>query len=57
MTSGKATGAISAPISNTYITNNISAMDAKSVAQLFVENRKTLLGTVNMARKEMPYAA
>lgn len=42
---------------NTYITNNISAVDAKSVAQLFVENRKTLLGTVNMARKEMPYAA
>ena len=41
---------------NTYITNNISALDAKSVAQLFVENRKTLLGTVNMAKKELPYA-
>jgi lambda family phage tail tape measure protein len=40
---------------NTYVTNNISAVDAKSVAQLFAENRKTLLGTVEMARKEMPY--
>jgi phage-related minor tail protein len=41
--------------SNTYITNNISALDAKSVAQLFAENRKTLLGTVQLAQKEMPY--
>jgi lambda family phage tail tape measure protein len=40
---------------NTYITNNISAVDAKSVAQLFAENRKTLFGTVEMARKEMSY--
>jgi hypothetical protein len=51
------TGMVNAPITNNYITNNIQAVDAKSVAQLFVENRKTLLGTVNMARKEMPYAA
>jgi len=49
-------GAISAPITNNYITNNISALDAKSVAQLFAENRKTLLGSVEMARKEMPYS-
>lgn len=48
-------GAVSAPITNNYITNNISAVDAKSVAQLFAENRKTLLGTVEMARKELPY--
>jgi lambda family phage tail tape measure protein len=41
---------------NTYITNNISAVDAKSVAQLFAENRKTLFGTVEMARKEMSYS-
>jgi lambda family phage tail tape measure protein len=41
---------------NTYITNNITAVDAKSVAQLFAENRKTLFGTVEMARKEMSYA-
>ena len=40
---------------NTYITNAISAVDAKSVAQLFAENRKTLLGTVQMAQNEMPY--
>ena len=42
-------------VNNTYITNSISAVDAKSVAQLFAENRKTLLGTVQMAQKEMPY--
>lgn len=40
---------------NTYITNSISAVDAKSVAQLFAENRKVLLGSVQMAQKEMPY--
>lgn len=44
-----------ANITNTYVTNNISAVDAKSVAQLFAENRKVLLGTVKMAEKEMPY--
>lgn len=52
---GIGTGAVNAPITNNYITNNISAVDAKSVAQLFAENRKTLLGTVEMARKELPY--
>lgn len=41
-------------VTNNYITNNISAIDSKSVAQLFAENRKTLLGTVQMAQKEMP---
>jgi len=40
---------------NVYITNNISAIDAKSVAQLFAENRKTLLGTVRLAQKEIGY--
>jgi lambda family phage tail tape measure protein len=40
---------------NTYITNNIQAVDAKSVAQLFATNRKALLGSVEMARKELPY--
>ena len=44
------------PITNTYITNNIQAVDAKSVAQLFAENRKVLFGTVEMARKEMSYS-
>ena len=42
-------------INNTYITNNVSAVDARSVAQLFAENRKTLFGSVELARKEMPY--
>jgi len=41
-------------ITNNYITNQISALDSKSVAQLFAENRKTLLGTVQMAQKELP---
>lgn len=39
---------------NTYVTNSVSAIDAKSVAQLFQENRRTLLGVTDMARKEMP---
>lgn len=56
MARSSAPAQVSAPINNTYITNNISAVDAKSVAQLFAENRKTLLGTVEMARKELPYA-
>jgi hypothetical protein len=52
---GVASGAISAPITNTYITNNISALDSRSVAQLFAENRKTLFGSVQMAQKELSY--
>jgi phage-related minor tail protein len=40
---------------NNYVTNNISAVDAKSVAQLFAENRKVLLGSVQLAQKEAPY--
>jgi lambda family phage tail tape measure protein len=54
---GVATGAVNAPITNNYITNNISAVDAKSVAQLFAENRKSLLGAVATAQREMPYMA
>jgi lambda family phage tail tape measure protein len=42
-------------VNNTYINNNISALDAKSVAQLFAENRRTLFGAVEMAKKETPY--
>lgn len=41
-------------VHNTYITNNVSAIDAKSVAQLFAENRRLLLGNVEQARKELP---
>jgi lambda family phage tail tape measure protein len=41
---------------NNYITNNnVSAIDAKSVAQFFAENRKTMLGSVQLAQKELPY--
>jgi lambda family phage tail tape measure protein len=39
---------------STTIINNISAIDAKSVAQLFAENRMTLFGTVEQARRELP---
>ena len=55
MANATGTGAVNAPITNNYITNNISALDSKSVAQLFAENRKTLLGTVQMAQREMPF--
>ena len=47
--------AMAGPVNNTYITNNINALDAKSVAQLFAENRKSLLGSVQTAQREMPY--
>jgi len=33
----------------------INAVDSKSVAQLFYENRMTLYGTVQQAQKELPY--
>jgi len=46
---------VSAPVTNNYNTYNINAVDAKSVEQLFAENRKSLLGAVGMAQKEMPY--
>lgn len=36
---------------------NISAVDAKSVAQLFYENRKSMLGTMAIAQRELPYGA
>jgi lambda family phage tail tape measure protein len=52
---GGSGGGTSGAGGNTYITNNISAVDAKSVAQLFAENRKTLFGSVQMAQKELSY--
>lgn len=52
---GKGNSAVSAPITNNYITNNINAVDAKSVAALFYENRKSLLGATSAAQKELPY--
>lgn len=41
-------------VNNYYYNNNITAMDAKSVAQVFAENRTALFGQVEMARREMP---
>ena len=39
-----------------YITNNnVSAIDGQSVARFFAENRKTMLGTMQLAQKELPY--
>jgi hypothetical protein len=52
---GTGAGVVNAPVTNNYITNQISALDAKSVAQLFAENRQALLGTVEYARKETAY--
>jgi phage-related minor tail protein len=34
---------------------NISAIDARSVAEFFAANRKTMLGTIQLAQKELPY--
>ena len=39
---------------NTYVTNNISAVDSQSVAKLFSDNRRTLLGVTEQARSELP---
>ncbi|MFY8211567.1 MAG: phage tail tape measure C-terminal domain-containing protein, partial [Candidatus Nanopelagicus sp.] len=44
-----------APTSNVTNNYNISAIDSKSVAQFFAENRKTMLGTMQLAQKELPY--
>ena len=49
-------GPINAPVTNNYNTYNISALDAKSVAQLFAENRKAIFGANKMAEREMSYA-
>lgn len=41
---------------NNYITNNnISAVDGASVAKLFADNRRSLLGATQLAQKELPY--
>jgi lambda family phage tail tape measure protein len=52
---GNGTMTANAPVTNNYITNNINALDSKSVAQVFAQNRKQLFGTVELARKEMSY--
>ena len=50
---GSGGGSRSQPTINNYYT--VNAVDAKSVAQLFYENRKTMLGTVKTAEKELSY--
>jgi lambda family phage tail tape measure protein len=44
------------PITNNYNTYNINALDARSVAQLFAENRKAIFGANKMAEREMSYS-
>jgi lambda family phage tail tape measure protein len=44
-------------VNNYYTTNynnSVSAVDAKSVAQLFAENRRALFGSVEQAKRELP---
>jgi len=57
ITNAMASGYASQPVQHNSITNNITALDSKSVAQMFVENRKQLLGTINMANRELQYAS
>jgi len=52
---GGGAGAGMAPTNNVTNNYNISAIDSKSVAQFFAENRKTMLGTMQLAQKELPY--
>jgi len=51
---GGASGASTPNVTHNY-NYNINAIDQRSVAQFFAENRKTMLGTVQMAQKELPY--
>jgi lambda family phage tail tape measure protein len=51
---GNSSTAQPAPVVNNY-NYSISAIDAKSVSQLFYENRQTLFGTVEAAKKELPF--
>jgi lambda family phage tail tape measure protein len=50
----KPNGSLGRGGNTTVINNHISAIDAKSVAQLFSDNRMTLFGTVEQARRELP---
>lgn len=45
-----------APTTNVYNNYYINALDAKSVAQVFAENRKAIFGANKMAEREMSYA-
>ena len=48
-------GGTTSHVTNIY--NTVSAVDAKSVARLFAENRQVLFGNVEQARKELPMRA
>jgi lambda family phage tail tape measure protein len=48
------TGVGGGVVNNYTYNNSVTAMDAKSVAQLFYDNRHTMFGTVEAAKKEMP---
>lgn len=54
VTSAKDTASMMGQGAATHNTYNINAIDSKSVAQLFAENRMTLFGTVEQARRELP---
>ena len=55
MGAGSTQASQAGPVTNNYVTNNINALDSRSVAQVFAENRQALLGTVEYARKETSY--
>jgi phage-related minor tail protein len=40
---------------STNVTYNINAIDSKSVAEFFATNRRMMLGTMQLAQKELPY--
>ena len=44
------------PTNNIYNNYYINALDAKSVAQMFAENRKAIFGANKMAEREMSYS-
>ena len=51
---GQSAGTSAAP-TQTNVTYNINAIDSKSVAEFFAANRRTMLGTMQLAQKELPY--
>jgi hypothetical protein len=54
ITSAKDTAAMMGGGDTHYHNYNINAVDAKSVAQLFYENRMTMFGMTEQARREIP---
>jgi lambda family phage tail tape measure protein len=52
---GSGSGGSSNSVVNYITNNNVSAVDGQSVARFFAENRRTLLGSMQLAQKELPY--